>query len=216
MLVLKIPVILLVFQRLLYFICLLNFVYVWLYSVEYWYAPLLPIVLRIHMQVGFVNSLVFAKSARFLVAGVGQVIRFLIFFHLPTGKNFVEFNVYPFESVHAPSTESHFESIKSCSSNTWSGKYIVLNQEPRLGRWGRVSSARNGVAIHPIKLKDEHSSIAWTKILQPYRILQSGQDEQVPHVEDVSDISFLVLTYSFWQGNYSNILGGLITRLCLT
>ncbi|KAG6515818.1 hypothetical protein ZIOFF_026249 [Zingiber officinale] len=59
---------------------------------------------NIDMQAGFVNSLVFAKSARFLVAGVGQ--------------------------------------------------------EPRLGRWGRVSSARNGVAIHPIKLKDEHLSIA--------------------------------------------------------
>ncbi|XP_022140121.1 U3 snoRNP-associated protein-like EMB2271 [Momordica charantia] len=46
--------------------------------------------------VGFVNSLTFAKSGRFLVAGVGQ--------------------------------------------------------EPRLGRWGRIPAARNGVAVHPLKL----------------------------------------------------------------
>ncbi|WOL05785.1 hypothetical protein Cni_G14516 [Canna indica] len=48
---------------------------------------------------GFINCLAFAKSGRFLAAGVGQ--------------------------------------------------------EPRLGRWGRVPLARNGVAIHPIKLKEE-------------------------------------------------------------
>ncbi|XVE89353.1 hypothetical protein DITRI_Ditri19aG0195300 [Diplodiscus trichospermus] len=46
--------------------------------------------------VGFVNSLAFAKSAQFLVAGVGQ--------------------------------------------------------EPRLGRWGRLPTAKNGVAILPLKL----------------------------------------------------------------
>lgn len=46
--------------------------------------------------VGFVNSLAFAKSAKFLVAGVGQ--------------------------------------------------------EPRLGRWGRIREARNGVSILPLKL----------------------------------------------------------------
>lgn len=46
--------------------------------------------------VGFVNSLAFAKSGRFLVAGVGQ--------------------------------------------------------EPRLGRWGRIPSGRNGVALHSLKL----------------------------------------------------------------
>ncbi|KAK2448292.1 LEUNIG protein [Trifolium repens] len=46
--------------------------------------------------VGFVNSLAFAKSARFLVAGVGQ--------------------------------------------------------EPRLGRWGQIREARNGVSILPLKL----------------------------------------------------------------
>lgn len=46
--------------------------------------------------VGFVNSLAFAKSGQFLVAGVGQ--------------------------------------------------------EPRLGRWGRISAARNGVLVHPLKL----------------------------------------------------------------
>ncbi|XP_010923673.1 U3 snoRNP-associated protein-like EMB2271 [Elaeis guineensis] len=49
--------------------------------------------------VGFINSLAFAKSGRFLLAGVGQ--------------------------------------------------------EPRLGRWGRVPAARNGVAIHSIRLKEE-------------------------------------------------------------
>ncbi|KAI3933805.1 hypothetical protein MKW92_038047 [Papaver armeniacum] len=48
--------------------------------------------------VGFVNSLAFAKSGRFLLAGVGQ--------------------------------------------------------EPRLGRWGRNSAARNGVLIHPLKLSE--------------------------------------------------------------
>ncbi|CAD5184861.1 U3 snoRNP-associated protein-like YAOH [Musa acuminata AAA Group] len=53
---------------------------------------------------GFINSLAFAKSARFLVAGVGQ--------------------------------------------------------EPRLGRWARVPSARNGVAIHPIKLKEDHTMVS--------------------------------------------------------
>lgn len=47
-------------------------------------------------QVGFVNSLAFAKSGRFLVAGVGQ--------------------------------------------------------EPRLGRWGCLSAARNGVAVHSLQL----------------------------------------------------------------
>lgn len=46
--------------------------------------------------VGFVNSLAFAKSGQFLVAGVGQ--------------------------------------------------------EPRLGRWGRLPTAKNGVAIQPLKL----------------------------------------------------------------
>ncbi|ONM07049.1 U3 snoRNP-associated protein-like EMB2271 [Zea mays] len=37
-----------------------------------------------------------------------------------------------------------------------SGRFIVagVGQEPRLGRWGRVRSAQNGVAIHPIRLKD--------------------------------------------------------------
>ncbi|KAL8108434.1 U3 snoRNP-associated protein-like EMB2271 [Apium graveolens] len=48
--------------------------------------------------VGFVNSLAFAKSGKFLVAAVGQ--------------------------------------------------------EPRLGRWGRVSAARNGVALHSLQLAD--------------------------------------------------------------
>ncbi|CAD5163085.1 unnamed protein product [Musa acuminata subsp. malaccensis] len=52
---------------------------------------------------GFINSLAFAKSARFLVAGVGQ--------------------------------------------------------EPRLGRWGHVRNARNGVAIHPIRLKEDRTTI---------------------------------------------------------
>ncbi|ESR62163.1 hypothetical protein CICLE_v10014949mg [Citrus x clementina] len=46
--------------------------------------------------VGFVNSLAFAKSGQFLIAGVGQ--------------------------------------------------------EPRLGRWGHLPAARNGVSVHPIKL----------------------------------------------------------------
>ncbi|XP_075497557.1 U3 snoRNP-associated protein-like EMB2271 [Primulina tabacum] len=46
--------------------------------------------------VGFVNSLTFAKSGKFLIAGVGQ--------------------------------------------------------EPRLGRWGRISAARNGVSVHPLVL----------------------------------------------------------------
>ncbi|KAG6690861.1 hypothetical protein I3842_10G033100 [Carya illinoinensis] len=46
--------------------------------------------------VGFVNSLAFAKSGQFLVAGVGQ--------------------------------------------------------EPRLGRWGRIQSAQNGIALHSLKL----------------------------------------------------------------
>ncbi|KAF4379344.1 hypothetical protein F8388_013562 [Cannabis sativa] len=32
-----------------------------------------------------------------------------------------------------------------------SGKFIVAG-EPRLGRWGRVPAAQNGVAIHPLKL----------------------------------------------------------------
>ncbi|GLJ04732.1 hypothetical protein SUGI_0002220 [Cryptomeria japonica] len=45
---------------------------------------------------GFVNSLAFARSGRFLIAGVGQ--------------------------------------------------------EPRLGRWGRIQAARNGVALYPIEL----------------------------------------------------------------
>lgn len=45
---------------------------------------------------GFVNSLAFAKSGKFLIAGVGQ--------------------------------------------------------EPRLGRWGRISAARNGVSVHPLVL----------------------------------------------------------------
>ncbi|XP_072958442.1 U3 snoRNP-associated protein-like YAOH [Typha angustifolia] len=49
---------------------------------------------------GFINSLAFAKSGRFLLAGVGQ--------------------------------------------------------EPRLGRWGHVPAARNGVAIHSIRLKEQN------------------------------------------------------------
>ncbi|KAG0477153.1 hypothetical protein HPP92_013994 [Vanilla planifolia] len=49
--------------------------------------------------VGYVNSLAFSKSGRFLLAGVGQ--------------------------------------------------------EPRLGRWGRVPAAQNGVALHPIRLSKD-------------------------------------------------------------
>ncbi|KAM1765611.1 hypothetical protein ACFX11_004719 [Malus domestica] len=52
--------------------------------------------------VGFVNSLAFAKSGRFLVAGVGK--------------------------------------------------------EPRLGRWGHNPAARNGIAIHSIKLSSEDTN----------------------------------------------------------
>lgn len=51
---------------------------------------------------GYVNSLAFAKSGRFLLAGVGQ--------------------------------------------------------EPRLGKWDRIKSAQNGVAIHPIRLKEDQSA----------------------------------------------------------
>ncbi|AQK64177.1 U3 snoRNP-associated protein-like YAOH-like [Zea mays] len=42
-----------------------------------------------------------------------------------------------------------------------SGRFIVagVGQEPRLGRWGRVRSAQNGVAIHPIRLKDEKEDL---------------------------------------------------------
>nr|QEX51182.1 U3 snoRNP-associated protein-like YAOH isoform X1 [Cymbidium ensifolium] len=54
-------------------------------------------------MVGFVNSLAFSKSGRFLLAGVGQ--------------------------------------------------------EPRLGRWGRVHNARNGVAVHSIRLSEERSAL---------------------------------------------------------
>ncbi|KAG8097648.1 hypothetical protein GUJ93_ZPchr0013g35277 [Zizania palustris] len=38
-----------------------------------------------------------------------------------------------------------------------SGRFIVagVGQEPRLGRWGRVRSAQNGVAIHPIRLEED-------------------------------------------------------------
>ncbi|XP_010905427.2 U3 snoRNP-associated protein-like YAOH [Elaeis guineensis] len=53
--------------------------------------------------VGFINSLAFAKSGRFLLAGVGQ--------------------------------------------------------EPRLGRWEHVPAARNGVAMHSIRLKEENPSV---------------------------------------------------------
>ncbi|RCV41721.1 hypothetical protein SEVIR_9G157000v4 [Setaria viridis] len=42
-----------------------------------------------------------------------------------------------------------------------SGRFIVagVGQEPRLGRWGRVRSAQNGVAIHPIRLKEEKDDL---------------------------------------------------------
>ncbi|KAF8684764.1 hypothetical protein HU200_044186 [Digitaria exilis] len=42
-----------------------------------------------------------------------------------------------------------------------SGRFIVagVGQEPRLGRWGRVRSAQNGVAIHPIQLKEEKDDL---------------------------------------------------------
>jgi len=42
-----------------------------------------------------------------------------------------------------------------------SGRFIVagVGQEPRLGRWGRVRSAQNGVAIHPIQLKEEKDKL---------------------------------------------------------
>jgi hypothetical protein len=36
---------------------------------------------------------------------------------------------------------------------------FLFHQEPRLGRWGRVRSAQNGVAIHPIRLKDEKEDL---------------------------------------------------------
>nr|CAB3498666.1 unnamed protein product [Digitaria exilis] len=42
-----------------------------------------------------------------------------------------------------------------------SGRFIVagVGQEPRFGRWGRVRSAQNGVAIHPIRLKEEKDDL---------------------------------------------------------
>ncbi|KAL5217026.1 hypothetical protein ABZP36_017710 [Zizania latifolia] len=42
-----------------------------------------------------------------------------------------------------------------------SGRFIVagVGQEPRLGRWGHVRSAQNGVAIHPIRLKEENEDL---------------------------------------------------------
>uniref|UniRef100_A0A0E0D3W0 Uncharacterized protein n=2 Tax=Oryza meridionalis TaxID=40149 RepID=A0A0E0D3W0_9ORYZ len=42
-----------------------------------------------------------------------------------------------------------------------SGCFIVagVGQEPRLGRWGRVRSAQNGVVIHPIRLKEESEDL---------------------------------------------------------
>lgn len=38
-----------------------------------------------------------------------------------------------------------------------SGRFIVagVGREPRLGRWGRVQTAKNGVAIHHLSLKDD-------------------------------------------------------------
>ena len=37
-----------------------------------------------------------------------------------------------------------------------SGKFVVgaVGQEPRLGRWGRISGVRNGVLIHQLDLQD--------------------------------------------------------------
>ncbi|PKU69362.1 U3 snoRNP-associated protein-like YAOH [Dendrobium catenatum] len=42
-----------------------------------------------------------------------------------------------------------------------SGRFILagVGQEPRLGRWGRVHNARNGVAVHSIRLSEEHSAL---------------------------------------------------------
>ncbi|CAN6310072.1 unnamed protein product [Urochloa humidicola] len=42
-----------------------------------------------------------------------------------------------------------------------SGRFIIagVGQEPRLGRWGRVRSAQNGVAIHPIRLKEDKEDL---------------------------------------------------------
>ncbi|KAL6894600.1 hypothetical protein ACP4OV_008698 [Aristida adscensionis] len=42
-----------------------------------------------------------------------------------------------------------------------SGRFIVagVGQEPRLGRWGRIQLAQNGVAIHPIRLKEEKDDL---------------------------------------------------------
>ncbi|TVU05040.1 hypothetical protein EJB05_48188 [Eragrostis curvula] len=42
-----------------------------------------------------------------------------------------------------------------------SGRFIVagVGQEPRLGRWGSILSAQNGVAIHPIRLKEEKQDL---------------------------------------------------------
>ncbi|KAK3150677.1 hypothetical protein QOZ80_3AG0236250 [Eleusine coracana subsp. coracana] len=42
-----------------------------------------------------------------------------------------------------------------------SGRFIVagVGQEPRLGRWGRIRSAQNGVVIHPIRLKEEKEDL---------------------------------------------------------
>ena len=41
-------------------------------------------------------------------------------------------------------------------------------QEPRLGRWGRIPTARNGVAADPLKL-----SWDWTEEFYPHQILTS-------------------------------------------
>ncbi|PKA57006.1 Guanine nucleotide-binding protein subunit beta-like protein C [Apostasia shenzhenica] len=42
-----------------------------------------------------------------------------------------------------------------------SGSFLLagVGQEPRLGRWGRVPAARNGVAVHTIQLSEAHSTL---------------------------------------------------------
>ncbi|KAF8408788.1 hypothetical protein HHK36_004857 [Tetracentron sinense] len=71
--------------------------------------------------IGFVNSLAFAKSGRFLVAGVGQ------------------------RNVSEESTAVR----EVCC------KLPGRPEEPRLGRWGRIPAAQNGVVLHPLKLSEE-------------------------------------------------------------
>lgn len=99
---------------------------------------------------GFVNGLALGKSGMLAVAALGQVR--LARLHALLACNQSPHTAHKcmciWRAMHARVLDlTAFLILVLCLT--------VLLQEPRLGRWGRIGSARNGLLVHRWSLADE-------------------------------------------------------------